>query len=70
MASIEKSVGSFRERGLLAQKKAEEAGTDGLKAFWLELSERYFELAAEAARQTPSRFTSDGRSRADKTSLS
>jgi hypothetical protein len=39
--------GSYRARGLVAQQRAADAPTAGLKILWLELAERYFELADE-----------------------
>jgi hypothetical protein len=39
--------GSYRARGLAAQQRAADAPTDGLKTLWLELAQRYFELADE-----------------------
>jgi len=47
---------AYRERALSAQKKAAEAPTEGLKALWLELAERYFELADQAEPETELRF--------------
>ena len=45
MAAKEWDAAAYRERALMAQKKAAEAPTAGLKTLWLELAERYFELA-------------------------
>ena len=45
MAAKEWDAAAYRERALMAQKKASEAPTAGLKTMWLELAERYFELA-------------------------
>ncbi len=47
---------SYRERAISAQIKAEEAAAEGLRAFWLELAERYFELGDEAAPPTQLRL--------------
>ena len=47
---------AYRERALGAQKKAAEAPTEGLKTLWLELAERYFELADRIAPETLLRF--------------
>ena len=45
MAEKEWDARAYRERALMAQNRAAEAPTEGLKALWLELAERYFELA-------------------------
>ncbi|HKQ09789.1 MAG TPA: hypothetical protein VJS85_01255 [Rhizomicrobium sp.] len=47
---------AYRERALVAQKKAAEAPTEGLKTLWLELAERYFELADRIVPETLLRF--------------
>jgi len=39
------AVGGYRERGISAQQRAAVAPTDGLRQLWLELAQRYFELA-------------------------
>lgn len=52
MAEMEWDAGAYRERALMAQKKAAEAPTEGLKTLWLELAERYFELADQADADT------------------
>ena len=45
MGDSTSAVGGYRERGISAQQRAAEAPTDGLRQLWLELAERYFELA-------------------------
>ena len=47
MSAVASAVRSYRERGISAQRWAAEAPTDGLRSLWLELAERYFELADE-----------------------
>jgi hypothetical protein len=54
MAEMEWDSGAYRERALLAQKKAGAAPSEGLKTLWLELAERYFELADQADAETES----------------
>ena len=51
MAEMEWDAAAYRERALMAQKKAAEAPTEGLKTLWLELAERYFELADQVGRR-------------------
>jgi len=53
MADTDWDSAAYRERALMAQKKAAEAPTEGLKALWLELAERYFELADQADQAGP-----------------
>ncbi len=40
----------------MAQEKAAEAPTEGLKALWLELAERYFEMADQVSDEGELRF--------------
>lgn len=40
---------AYRQRGLMAQERAAEAPTEALKTLWLELAERYFEMADQIA---------------------
>jgi hypothetical protein len=54
MAEMEWDAGAYRERALIAQKKAAEAPSEGLKTLWVELAERYFELADQADAETES----------------
>lgn len=56
MAEMDWDAAAYRERALMAQKKAAEAPTEGLKALWLELAERYFELADQAEPDAELRF--------------
>ena len=49
MATTQWDCEAYRERGLMAQEKAAEAPTEGLKTLWLELAERYFEMADQIA---------------------
>ena len=56
MAEMEWDAAAYRERALMAQKRAVEAPTEGLKALWLELAERYFELADQVGDDTALRF--------------
>jgi hypothetical protein len=49
-------VRSYRERGISAQQWAAEAETDGLRSIWLELAERYFELAEQQEPEDLLRF--------------
>ena len=48
---VSKEIGA-----LMAQKKAEEAPSEGLKGLWLELAERYFELADQVAEDAALHF--------------
>lgn len=50
------AVRSYRERGISAQQWAAEAATDGLRSIWLELAERYFELAEREESESPLKF--------------
>jgi len=56
MAEMEWDAAAYRERALMAQKRAAEAPTEGLKALWLELAERYFELADQVGDDSALRF--------------
>jgi len=56
MAEMEWDAAAYRERALMAQKRAAEAPTEGLKALWLELAERYFELADQVGDDAAMRF--------------
>jgi hypothetical protein len=56
MAEMEWDAAAYRERALMAQKRAAEAPTEGLKALWLELAERYFELADQVGDAAELRF--------------
>jgi hypothetical protein len=56
MAAKEWDATAYRERALMAQNKAAEAPTEGLKALWLELAERYFELADQVEPDAELRF--------------
>ncbi|MEO8301386.1 MAG: hypothetical protein ABI608_06315 [Rhizomicrobium sp.] len=56
MSEMEWDAAAYRERALMAQKKAEEAPTEGLKALWRELAERYFELADQLGGDAALRF--------------
>ena len=49
MAKTQWDCEAYRQRGLMAQEKAAEAPTEGLKTLWLELAERYFEMADQIA---------------------
>jgi hypothetical protein len=49
MAETQWDCDAYRQRGLMAQEKAAEAPTEGLKTLWLELAERYFEMADQIA---------------------
>jgi len=53
---MEWDAAAYRERALMAQKRAAEAPTDGLRALWLELAERYFELADQVGDDAALRF--------------
>jgi hypothetical protein len=57
MTEMEWDAAAYRARALTAQKKAEEAPSDGLRILWLELAERYFELADQAEPDAPLRFS-------------
>ena len=56
MGAATSVVRIYRERGILAQRWAAEAPTDGLRSLWLELAERYFELADEYDAESPLSF--------------
>ena len=47
---------AYRQRGLMAQEKAAEAPTEGLKTLWQELAERYFEMADQVGNEAELRF--------------
>jgi hypothetical protein len=55
-AKTEWDSAAYRERALMAQKRAAEAPTEGLKTLWLELAERYFELADQVLPEAELRF--------------
>jgi len=56
MAAQDWDAAAYRERALMAQEKAAEAPTEGLKTLWLELAERYFELADQVEPDAELRF--------------
>ena len=56
MAETQWDADAYRQRGLMAQEKAAEAPTEGLKALWLELAERYFEMADQVSDEAELRF--------------
>jgi len=56
MAAKEWDAAAYRERALMAQMKAAEAPSTGLKTLWLELAERYFELAEQVEPDAELRF--------------
>jgi hypothetical protein len=56
MNEMEWDAAAYRARALAAQQRAAEAPSEGLKALWLELAERYFELADQAEPDAELRF--------------
>jgi len=56
MAEMEWDAAAYRERALTAQEKAAGAPSEGLRTLWLELAERYFELADQVGDDTALRF--------------
>jgi hypothetical protein len=56
MDEMEWDAATYRKRALEAQKTAAEAPSEGLKTLWLELAERYFELADQVEPEALLRF--------------
>ena len=56
MAKTQWDADAYRQRGLMAQEKAASAPTEGLKTLWLELAERYFEMADQVCDEAELRF--------------
>ena len=56
MDEIDWDAAAYRKRALEAQEKAAEAPSEGLKTLWLELAERYFELADQVEPDSLLRF--------------
>ncbi|HSS13400.1 MAG TPA: hypothetical protein VLL04_05890 [Rhizomicrobium sp.] len=56
LAEIPCDAAGYRERALAAQKRAAEAPTTNLAALWLELAERYFDLADQVEQPAALRF--------------
>ena len=49
MAMTQWDADAYRRRGLVAQEAAAQAPTEALKIQWLDLAERYFDMADQIA---------------------
>jgi hypothetical protein len=56
MPETQCDAATYRERALSAQERAAAASSPGLSALWLELAERYFELADQVDSPAALRF--------------